>query len=155
MGIEIERKFLVCGEFRAGTPTLLRQGYLCRDPGRTVRIRLADNQAWVTIKSLTNSLVRQEFEYAIPVADAEEMLLLCDGPLVEKYRWNIQHHGHLWEVDEFLGTNSGLIVAEIELQQSDETFHLPEWVGEEVSDDPRYHNSQLAIHPFQSWEGAT
>lgn len=155
MGIEIERKFLVCGEFRAGTPKLLRQGYLCRDPGRTVRIRLADDQAWVTIKSLTNNLVRQEYEYAIPLADAEEMLLLCDGPLVEKYRWNIQHQGHLWEVDEFLGANSGLIVAEIELKQSDEAFHLPEWVGEEVSEDHRYHNSQLAIYPFQSWEGGT
>ena len=152
MGIEIERKFLVISEFRTGTPTRYRQGYLCRDPGRTVRVRIADESAWLTVKSLTNDLVRQEYEYSIPVADAQQMLLLCDGPLIEKDRWHIQHQQHVWEVDEFLGKNSGLIVAEIELRSTDEDFERPQWVGEEVSDDPRYHNSRLAVHPFQSWD---
>src|SRR6056297_717085 len=128
MGIEIERKFLVQGEFRSGEPIHFQQGYLSREPGRTVRVRLAGDQAWLTIKSLTTETVRQEFEYEVPFSDAEQMLLLCDGPLIEKYRWHIQHAGHLWEVDEFLGENQGLIVAEIELDAPDEEFELPPWV---------------------------
>ncbi len=151
MGIEIERKFLVCGDYQSGEPTLYRQGYLCREPGRTVRVRIAGSKAWLTVKSLTSNTARQEFEYAIPVADAEEMLLLCDGPLIEKYRWEIQHGDHLWEVDEFLGENAGLVIAEIELESPDETFVKPDWAGEEVSDDSRYFNSRLSIDPFQSW----
>ncbi len=152
MGIEIERKFLVCGDYQSGAPTLYRQGYLCREPGRTVRVRIAGSEAWLTVKSLTKHTTRQEYEYAIPIADAEEMLLLCNGPLIEKYRWKIQHGDHLWEVDEFLGENADLVVAEIELQTSDEVFQKPDWVGKEVSDDPRYFNSCLSVNPFQNWQ---
>lgn len=151
MGIEIERKFLVRGDYQAGEPTLYRQGYLCREPKRTVRVRIAGYEAWLTVKSLSNGTTRQEYEYAIPVTDAEEMLLLCDGPLIEKYRWKIQHGDHLWEVDEFLGENAGLVVAEIELQSAGETFRKPDWVGKEVSDESRYFNSCLSVDPYQSW----
>lgn len=151
MGIEIERKFLVTGEFRSGEPVHFLQGYLSREPGRTVRARIADDQAWLTIKSLTNNTVRQEFEYEIPLADAKQMIELCDGPVIEKHRWNINYLDHLWEVDVFSGDNQGLIVAEIELTAPDEHFVLPPWVGEEVSHDPRYHNSQLSVHPYKNW----
>lgn len=151
MGIEIERKFLVTGDFRTGQPVFFQQGYLCREPGRTVRVRIAGKNAWLTVKSLTTETVRQEFEYAIPLADARQMMELADGPLIEKHRWHIQYVDHLWEVDEFLGENAGLIVAEIELQSPDETFESPPWVGEEVSHDERYHNSRLSIFPFQNW----
>lgn len=151
MGVEIERKFLVAGDFRPGERVHFQQGYLCREPGRTVRVRIAGDQAWLTVKSLTTDTVRQEFEYEVPVTDAREMLELADGPLVEKYRWHIRYGDHLWEVDEFLGENQGLIVAEIELQTPNEEFERPSWIGEEVSHDYRYHNSQLSIRPFQSW----
>lgn len=151
MGIEIERKFLVTGEFPKVEKQYLVQGYLNREPGRTMRVRIAESVAWITIKSLTNDYVRQEFEYEIPLPDAREILGLCVGTIVEKHRWIVQHSDHVWEVDEFLGTNAGLVVAEIELSSPDEEFALPGWVGEEVSSDARYHNSQLSIRPFQTW----
>mgnify|MGYP003551531168 FL=1 len=117
MAIEIERKFLVSGtDWRAGESTLFRQGYLNRDKERTVRVRIAGNQAYLTIKGISTGATRAEFEYEIPVADAGQLLLLCDGPLIEKTRYVVPHAGMLWEVDEFHGANSGLVVAEIELQ---------------------------------------
>ncbi|WP_417847483.1 CYTH domain-containing protein [Thalassoglobus sp.] len=152
MGVEIERKFLVLKSYQQGEPILYRQGYLSREPGRTVRIRVAGESAWITIKSSTQNFSRQEFEYPIPLPDAQELLLLCVGSIVEKYRWRVPHGKHVWEVDEFLGDNSGLIVAEIELNSEDELFDLPPWIGEEVSSDMRYHNSNLSVHPFQQWE---
>ena len=154
MGVEIERKFLVKGDFRAGQPTLYCQGYLSREPGRTVRVRIAGDQAFLTVKSLQTDLVRQEFEYPIPAVDAKQMLELCDGPLVEKFRWKIPFGGLLWEVDEFLGENAGLIVAEVELDSPDQQFEIPAWVGEEVTDDHRYHNSRLSVHPFTKWNAS-
>ena len=153
MGIEIERKFLVIGEDwkRGQTPQLLSQGYLNRDKQRTVRVRVAGDEAWLTIKGQSQGATRAEFEYAIPLADAQEMLALSDGPRVEKYRWRLPHGGLIWEVDEFLGENAGLVVAEIELSSEDQTFDKPAWVGEEVTDDPRYFNSGLASRPYRSW----
>lgn len=152
MGIEIERKFLVSGDFKTGTPKLYRQGYLSRVPERTVRIRVVDQHAWITIKSLTDAASRQEFEYPIPVSDGIELLALCDGPLIEKYRWLVEYKGMLWEVDEFLGDNAGLVVAEIELEAADQEFALPPWIAEEVTSDYRYHNSRLAEHPYSTWK---
>jgi CYTH domain-containing protein len=152
MAVEIERKFLVTGDaWRQAEGTRLSQGYLNRDKERTVRIRVAGSQAFLTIKGLTSGASRAEFEYEIPLMDAEQLLLMCDGPLVEKIRYVIAYDGHSWEVDEFLGDNAGLVVAEIELQSEDESFSRPEWVGVEVTDDPRYFNSSLARKPYRLW----
>lgn len=153
MAIEIERKFLVLGEtWKASGPgEFISQGYLNRDPARTVRVRIKGEQAWLTIKGRSEGVARAEFEYPVPVADARELLALCEGPRVEKIRREIRHAGMLWEVDEFLGDNAGLVVAEIELSDADQAFERPDWLGEEVSQDPRYFNSQLAQRPFKSW----
>jgi adenylate cyclase len=152
VGTEIERKFLVVGpDWRQGQGVLLRQGYLNRDPQRTVRVRLADQQAFITIKGASQGLVRSEFEYPIPLPDAEQLLSLCDGPLIEKRRYGIEHRGLYWEVDEFFGANQGLVVAEVELTAADQAVELPAWVGAEVTHDPRYFNSRLAMHPFTTW----
>ena len=155
MAVEIERKFLVCGTaWRAGHSTLFRQGYLNRDKERTVRVRIAGSKAWLTIKGISSGASRAEFEYEIPVADAEQLLLLCDGPLIEKTRYVVPHAGMLWEVDEFHGANSGLIVAEIELQSATQQFDQPAWVGREVTEDKRYFNSSLAVTPYTCWAEA-
>jgi len=156
MGIEIERKFLVIGEaWRQGEGEYLCQGYLNRDKQRTVRVRMAGaagrEQAWLTIKGASAGATRAEFEYAIPPGDARQLLALSDGPLVEKIRRRIAHGGLIWEVDEFLGDNLGLVVAEVELQRADQAVDLPDWVGREVTEDPRYFNSQLAALPFSRW----
>ncbi|MDY0746165.1 CYTH domain-containing protein [Paucibacter sp. R3-3] len=153
MGIEIERKFLVVGEaWKQGlTPERLSQGYLNRDKQRTVRVRLAGGAAWLTIKGESRGATRAEFEYPIPVEDAEQLLALCDGPRVEKYRWRVPHGGLVWEVDEFLGDNAGLVVAEVELAAEDQAFDMPSWAGEDVTADPRYFNSSLASRPFKDW----
>jgi CYTH domain-containing protein len=153
MGIEIERKFLVTGAaWRETTGTHYRQGYLNRDKERTVRVRLAGEKAFLTIKGKSVGASRAEFEYEIPVADAAQLLKLCDGPILEKIRRVIEHEGAAWEVDEFFGENAGLVVAEIELHSEDQAFARPEWLGEEVTHDPRYYNSSLAAHPFRSWQ---
>jgi len=152
MGLEIERKFLVRGDaWRQLVPTYLCQGYLNRDKARTVRVRIAAESAWLTVKGASQGAVRSEFEYAIPLADARQLLALCDGPLIEKQRHLVAHAGHTWEVDEFLGANAGLVVAEIELSDEGEAFEVPEWAGAEVTDDARYFNSNLAAHPFRQW----
>lgn len=153
MATEIERKFLVKGDaWRKGEATLYRQGYLNRDKERTVRVRVAGAKAYLTIKGMNTGAVRAEFEYEIPVADAEQLLLLCDGPLIEKTRFLFPWAGMMWEVDEFHGANDGLVVAEIELQSADQPFDKPSWVGNEVTDDKRYYNSSLAVHPCSSWQ---
>lgn len=152
MAIEIERKFLVQGEaWRSATPERLSQGYLSRDPARTVRVRVAGDTAWLTIKGKSEGIARAEFEYPIPLADAQALLALCEGPLIDKFRHRTEHAGHVWEVDEFLGDNAGLVLAEIELGSADERFETPPWLGTEVSDDPRYFNSALSRHPYTRW----
>jgi len=154
MGVEIERKFLLASDaWRAlGEPVLVRQGYLTSDPKRTVRARIYGDQAFLTIKSKSEGASRGEWEYPIPLADAAELLdRLCDRPLVEKYRRRIEHGGFTWEVDEFLGENAGLVVAEIELPSEDAPFDKPGWVGQEVTDDKRYYNSNLIRSPYSTW----
>lgn len=152
MATEIERKFLVTGEdWRTANGIAYRQGYLNRDKERTVRVRIANNKAFLTIKGISTGATRAEFEYEIPVADAEQLLLICDGPLIEKTRYLVQHAGMKWEVDEFHGENDGLIVAEIELESENQLFEKPIWAGREVTDDKRYFNSSLAVQPYTRW----
>ncbi|MYN44455.1 CYTH domain-containing protein [Pseudoduganella sp. FT93W] len=153
MGVEIERKFLLRGDaWRSmGQPVLLRQGYLSSHKERVVRVRIEGERGVMTIKGRNVGAVRGEWEYEIPLADATELLLLCEQPLIEKYRSRIDYAGHVWEVDEFLGVNAGLVVAEIELGSEAEQFELPEWVGEEVTSDVRYLNSSLIKHPYSAW----
>ena len=154
MGIEIERKFLVTGDawrVQAAGQTRFSQGYLCRDPARTVRVRIAGEQAFLTIKGATHGATRAEFEYALPLADAQALLALCDGPVVEKIRHLCPHEGMTWEVDEFLGANAGLVVAEIELESEGQPFAHPAWLGDEVTGDGRYVNANLAVRPFTGW----
>ena len=153
MGTEIERKFLVRGDaWRAlGRAAVFRQGYLSTVKERTVRIRVVGDQGWITVKGLTVGATRAEFEYAIPVDDAHEMLELCAQPLIEKTRTVVDLGDLQWEIDEFTGPNEGLIVAEVELQRGDQEIDLPDWVGDEVTDDPRYYNANLTAHPFSTW----
>ena len=155
MGIEIERKFLPAsdGWKGLGQPTLMRQGYLVADPVRTVRVRIEGERAVITIKSKPTFATRGEWEYEIPVPDAAELLeRLCEQPLVEKIRHRIDYQGHTWEVDEFLGENAGLVVAEIELGSEDEAFEKPVWIGQEVTGDARYYNSSLIRLPYSKWK---
>ncbi|RZJ10351.1 MAG: CYTH domain-containing protein [Rubrivivax sp.] len=154
MGIEIERKFLVNGDgWRAAAASQERfsQGYLSRDPARTVRVRIAGDAAFITIKGATTGATRAEFEYDIPVADARQLLAMSDGPVVDKVRHLCPHDGMTWEVDEFLGPNAGLVVAEIELTEEGQVFAKPAWLGAEVTGDGRYVNANLAVHPFTRW----
>jgi adenylate cyclase len=152
MAIEIERKFLVQGsDWRQGAGTVFSQGYLNRDKHRTVRVRIAGAQAFLTIKGATQGNTRAEFEYEIPLPDAEQLLAMCDGPTVQKVRRVLVHAGATWEVDEFSGLNAGLVVAEIELTAENQVFEHPAWLGREVSDDARYFNSNLAQVPFSTW----
>jgi adenylate cyclase len=152
MAIEIERKFLVLGDaWRQATPTRFSQGYLNRDKARTVRVRIAGSQGFLTIKGLSQGATRAEFEYPVPLADAQALLALCDGPCIEKDRHLVVHAGHTWEVDEFFGANAGLVVAELELRSEGESFERPPWLGEEVTHEPRYFNSSLASLPFSLW----
>lgn len=163
MGREIERKFLVQDDgggagWRTAQGLHYRQGYLSTEKARTVRVRLvvseATGEAWgyLTIKGKSTGASRAEYEYAIPAVDASELLeTLCHQPLIEKIRHRITVGDDTWEVDEFLGVNAGLIIAEIELAAVDQPFAHPSWLGREVTDDPRYYNSQLVAHPFASW----
>lgn len=154
MGTEIERKFLVLGEDwkELATPVFMRQGYLSSDASRTVRVRIEGQAAMLTIKGKTQGITRGEWEYPIPLADADELLNgLCEQPLIEKYRYRIVVDGLTWEVDEFLGENAGLVVAEVELTSETQDLALPTWIGEEVSHDFRYANANLFKHPFSRW----
>lgn len=152
MAIEIERKFLVVGEgWRTTAGVLMCQGYLNRDPARTVRVRLAGDAAYLTIKGAGVGIARAEFEYAIPRVDGEAMLTMCDGPILRKVRHEVWYAGMMWEVDEFQGDNAGLVVAELELETEDQSFECPAWLGAEVSGDARYFNSQLAVRPYKTW----
>ena len=155
MATEIERKFLVTGtQWRQAPGVRICQGYLNRDKERTVRVRIAGDNAWLTIKGVSRGAARLEFEYAIPPAEAEQLLALCDGPVVQKIRHTLPYKGFTWEVDEFLEENAGLVVAEIELLAEDQPFERPAWLGREVTDDPRYFNANLAVQPYRDWRGA-
>jgi adenylate cyclase len=156
MAIETERKFLLQNDdwrnLTVGLGTVYRQGYLASGIERTVRVRIAGTQAYLTIKGASIGISRSEFEYKIPIADATEMLeTLCDRPMIEKTRYKIPWQGVMWEIDEFIGENKGLILAEVELSDPNQPLILPDWIGQEVSDDPRYFNSNLVKHPFCNW----
>ena len=156
MGKEIERKFLLASEEwrENASGQLFRQGYIITRPGRTVRVRTCNDAGYVTIKGKTSGITRLEFEYPIPVDDAKTLLdQLCEHPLVEKIRYLVDYKGFRWEIDEFLGENAVLIVAEIELDREDQPFPRPPWLGEEVSGDIRYYNSNLRENPFKNWGG--
>jgi adenylate cyclase len=154
MGKEIERKFLVTGDgWRSlAKGTAYRQGYLNSARERTVRIRTIEDRAFLTIKGLTVGVTRAEYEYEIPLSDGDAMLdALAEKPIIEKKRYKVSLEGLAWEIDEFFGDNAGLIVAEVELKSEGHIFRKPEWVGEEVTADPRYFNSNLIKHPFSKW----
>ena len=155
MALEIERKFLVCHDgwrAQADAGTAYRQGYLVGSKQASVRVRIEGEVARLNIKSATLGVRRQEYEYPIPVEEAKELLeTLCEQPQIEKVRYRVQHADHLWEIDVFEGANRGLIVAEVELRSEEESVVLPDWVGEEVSDDPRYYNVCLVKHPYSEW----
>ena len=158
MGIEIERKFLVSGDaWRAGPPgEVVRQGYLMSDAGLTVRVRRSGEAGYLTIKGPADGPARPEYEYAIPVGDADEMLArLARGGLIDKVRYRRPFAGLIWEIDVFGGDNDGLIVAEVELGRADQVVELPPWVGAEVTHDPRYSNAALSRHPFRLWGSPT
>ena len=154
MGTEIERKFLLRDEsWRAGaTGTMYRQGYLNSAKERTVRVRTVGDKAFLTIKGVTVGATRAEYEYPIPFDDCNAMLdTLAEKPLIEKKRYKIRRGDLVWEIDEFFGDNKGLIVAEVELESEEQVFDKPTWLGDEVSGDPRYFNSNLIKHPFTRW----
>ena len=161
MGIEIERKFLVTGDgWRTAAHAVIpmAQGYIndlgAMDRGEqkaSVRVRVQGGEAYLNIKSRSLGHTRQEFDYPIPVVEARELLALCVGGLIDKRRHLVNHGGLLWEVDEFLGDNAGLVVAELELDSLDEPFDLPSWAGPEVTHLQRYYNLNLASHPFSRW----
>ena len=155
MAVEIERKFLVNDDSwreQVLRSSKMQQGYLNEAKQSSVRVRVAGDKAYLNIKSATLGIYRKEYEYAIPVGDAQEILSeLAQKPLIEKTRYYVENAGHLWEVDVFEGDNAGLVVAELELCDEDEAFERPSWVGAEVSGDQRYYNVCLAKHPFKSW----
>ena len=154
MAREIERKFLVKGDaWRAlAKGTTYRQGYLNSTKERTVRVRTADDKAHLTIKGLTVGATRAEYEYEIPFDEGKAMLdTLAERPLIEKRRYKIPIGDLTWEIDEFLGDNAGLIIAEVELKSEDQTFARPAWLGDEVTGDPRYYNANLIKNPFTCW----
>ncbi len=152
MGVEIERKFLVNENWKPeGRSIHVKQGYLPGTGPMLVRVRQEDRRAYLTLKGRTEGITRSEYEYEIPMEDAGELLERCEKPIIEKTRYLIPAEPHLWEVDVFAGANRGLIVAEIELSREDEPFLRPGWLGPEVSGDPRYYNSNLAAHPYTTW----
>ena len=152
MALEIERKYLVKGEVWKETKCVyFIQGYLNRDKERTVRVRIEGEKATLTVKGINCGATRNEYIYPIPVDDAVELLAICDGPLLKKNRHIVVFGGLTWEIDEFLGDNEGLVVAEVELEREDQDFELPDWIGQEVTDDPRYFNSNLCAYPYCKW----
>lgn len=155
MATEIERKFLLMSdEWRslAKRSELFRQGYLSNNPRASVRVRIADNEATLNVKGMTIGVIRPEYEYAIPLHEAAELLdQLCERPLIEKTRHFVEYAGKLWEIDEFHGDNAGLIVAEVELDATDETITMPAWAGRDVSHLERYYNVCLTQYPYSQW----
>jgi CYTH domain-containing protein len=155
MALEIERKFLLKDESWRGMaePVHYLQGYMAIENGMVVKVRIIGGKGYISIKSQKRGIVRLEYEYEIPVGEAREMLdEMCVKPLIDKRRSRIEFEGLVWEVDEFLGENEGLVVAEVELSSEDEQFDKPAWVGREVTDDPRYFNSSLIDYPYKNWQ---
>lgn len=152
---EIERKFLVRKDLwyaiRKPKGQSIRQGYLVTDPAKTVRVRLAGKKAFLAVKGPVTKFTRNEYEYSIPWEQGQEILEKFTSVRVEKVRYTVPFEGKSWEVDEFFGENEGLIVAELELSSENETFTHPQWLGEEVTGDARYYNSNLALYPFKGW----
>ena len=154
MALEVEHKFLVRDDGwrnAADDGHFMRQGYLANVGVTSVRVRISGDDARLNIKHARSLTVRLEYEYSIPLEDARELLDACGGPSVEKTRYRVPHAGHLWEVDVFAGDNEGLVMAEVELAGEGEHFERPPWLGEEVSQDPRYLNQNLAVRPFKHW----
>ena len=156
MTLEIEHKFLLANDGwrrQVQRSVDFRQGYLSSQPTSSIRVRIAGQQAWLNIKSATVGNQRLEFEYDIPIEDAQLIIdSLCGKPLIEKTRHFVTFDSHLWEIDEFKGENEGLIVAEIELAEPSENFSKPEWLGQEVTHDLRYYNNNLAKNPYRNWQ---
>ena len=157
MAQEIERKFLVLDDsfkHEAFSKSHIQQGYICSERGRTVRIRIKDNRAYLTIKgpSENGGLTRYEFEREIPLEDGQQMMQLCEPGIIDKTRWLVKSGNHTFEVDEFFGDNEGLVVAEVELSYEDEPYKKPHFIGKEVTGDRRYYNSQLRLCPFNKWK---
>lgn len=155
MGLEIERKFLVAGDFRpfAKNATRIIQGYLSSIPERTVRVRIKDNQGFLTVKgkSSESGTTRFEWEKEISAEEAQELITMCEPGVIDKTRYLVEAGRHTFEVDEFHGDNQGLIVAEVELASEDEAFERPLWLAEEVTGDERYYNSMLMVNPYRNW----
>jgi len=155
MATEIERKFLVVDDSwkeAVVAQSVLKQGYVANQPHATVRVRIDGETAFLTIKSITTCISRAEFEYQIPVTDAEEMLqLIAEKPFIDKTRYKVRCGEHIWDLDVFDGENLGLVVAEVELSREDEVFQRPSWAGNEVSGDVRYYNSCLVKAPYNQW----
>ena len=154
MAIEIERKFLLnyFSEDLMTRGISICQGYMVNKKGLAVRVRLSGDNGFLTIKSATHNGSRKEFEYSVPQEDAKEMLdLFCKKPLIEKTRYSVEFKGFEWVIDKFYGENQGLVVAEIELSSIDQPFEIPDWIGKEVTHDPRYFNSNLIKTPYSIW----
>jgi adenylate cyclase len=153
MALEIERKFILKeGAWRNEKGNMYRQGYLNSAKERTVRVRIVDHKGYLTVKGILRGAVRMEYEYEIPVTEAKAMLdNLCEKPLIEKMRYKIALNGLVWELDEFFGENQGLLMAEVELESEDQAFAKPEWIGVEVTDDPKYYNANLIHNPYSKW----
>ena len=155
MGKEIEKKFKVQGDQwrEEARGTVYRQGYLSTAKERVVRVRTIGDTGYLTIKGITVGASRLEYEYEISASDSNEMLdQLCEKPIIEKKRYKVEFAGLVWEIDEFFGDNQGLIVAEVELEEESQEFEIPPWIGEEISNDPRYFNSNLIKHPYTKWQ---
>ena len=156
MAQEIERKYLVLDDSfkrEAFSKSHIQQGYICSERGRTVRIRIRDSRAYITIKgpSLNGGLSRYEFEQEIPLDDAQQLMQLCEPGIIDKTRWLVKSDRHTFEVDEFHGDNDGLVMAEVELENEQDTPKIPHFIGKEVTGDRRYYNSQLRQRPFKTW----
>jgi adenylate cyclase len=158
MALEIERKFLVKNELwreHVVSQSKLVQGYLAGGKGQggpTIRVRIGGGRAWLNLKGATTGISRSEFEYEIPVQDAQQILEeMADRPFIEKTRYRVQCGGHVWDLDQFEGENSGLVVAEVELVSEQEQFEMPAWAGEEVTDDRRFRNASLVDNPYSRW----
>ena len=155
MSQEIERKFLIKGEYKSQVYSQSRivQGYICSERGRTVRIRIRDGKGYLTIKGASNAsgTSRYEWEREIPLNEAEELMKICEPGVIDKTRYLVRSGKHVFEIDEFYGENEGLVVAEVELASEDEAFEKPGFIGQEVTGDIRYYNSQLMLHPYKSW----
>jgi len=155
MGQEIERKYLINGEFKeiASSSTRITQGYLSSNPERNVRVRIRDDKGYITVKGIgsESGAARFEWEKEIPVEDVQQLLELCETGIIDKTRYLVEFGGHTFEIDEFYGENEGLVMAEVELNSEDEEIQKPDWLGDEVTGDKRYYNAMLTRHPFKSW----